>query len=139
MSLISVETTVTRDIKTVWDCWTLPEHIVKWNQASADWHCPKAVNDLRVGGTFVFTMASKDGLHSFDFTGTYTVIKEHNIIEYTIIDGRKVTITFTQDANNHTRVVESFETESVHSEDQQRQGWQAILESFRGYCETLAP
>ena len=44
---ISVETTVSSAIDKVWKLWTQPEHIVKWNNASADWYTPSAVNDLR--------------------------------------------------------------------------------------------
>ncbi len=138
MRSITVETTVARDVETVWDCWTSPEHIVKWNQASTDWHCPSATNDLIVGGTFVCRMSSKDGVNSFDFTGTYSAVEPYKTIEYAIVDGRKVTVTFEKIDDSTTKVVETFEMESTNSEELQRQGWQAILESFRNYCEALA-
>ena len=65
--MITVKTTVKAPIEKVWKYWTKPEHITQWNNASDDWHCPTATNDLRVGGKFNFTMASKDGKMSFDF------------------------------------------------------------------------
>jgi uncharacterized protein YndB with AHSA1/START domain len=136
MKAITVETTVERDLATVWNSFTLPEHIVKWNQASADWHCPRATNDLWVGGTFVFTMASKDGANGFDFTGTYTTVEPHKTIEYAIVDGRKVTITFEKMGEHSTKVTETFDMESTNSEELQRQGWRAILESFKHYTES---
>ena len=136
MKSITVETTITCDIETVWNSFTLPEHIVKWYQASEDWHCPKATNDLRVGGTFVFTMASKDGANGFDFTGTYTTVEQYKTIEYAIVDGRKVTITFERVDEDSTKVIETFEMESTHTEEQQKQGWQAILDSLKRYTES---
>ncbi len=137
MKTITVETTITRDIETVWNSFTLPEHIVKWDQASDDWHCPRATNDLRVGGTFVITMASKDGANGFDFTGTYTVVELYKKIEYAIVDGRKVSVVFDKIDENSTKVVETFEMESTHTEEQQRQGWQAILNNLKLYTESI--
>lgn len=137
MKSITVETTVARDIETVWNSFTLPDHIVKWYQASDDWYCPRATNDLKVGGTFAITMASKDGANGFDFTGTYTAIEQHKIIEYAIVDGRKVTVIFEKINDNSTKVVETFEMESTNSEELQRHGWQAILDSLKLYTESI--
>lgn len=137
MKSITVETTVARDIETVWNSFTLAEHIVKWNQASANWYCPRATNDLKVGGTFVFTMASKDGSNGFDFTGTYTMVEPNNTIQYSIIDGRNVSVVFEKIDENTSKVTETFDMESTNSEELQRQGWQAILESFKHYTESI--
>jgi uncharacterized protein YndB with AHSA1/START domain len=137
MKTITVQTTIARNVETVWNAFVLPEHIVKWYQASDDWHCPRATNDLRVDGTFVITMASKDGANGFDFTGTYSTVEQYKTIEYAIVDGRKVTITFEKIDENSTKVVETFEMESTHTEEQQRQGWQAILDSLKHYTESV--
>lgn len=137
MKTITVETTVARDIETVWNSFTLPEHIVKWNQASADWYCPRATNDLSIGGSFVFTMASRDGANGFDFTGTYTMVEPNKTIQYAIIDGRQVAVVFDKIDENTTKVTETFDMESMNSEELQRQGWQAILESFKHYTESI--
>lgn len=88
--MITVKTTVIASLEKVWDFWTNPEHITKWNNAFDDWHCPKATNDLKIDGKFNFTMAAKDNSMSFDFEGIYTNIIEFKLIEYAIIDGRKV-------------------------------------------------
>ncbi len=77
----------------VWQCWTLPEHITKWNQASDDWHTPHAENDLRVGGRFSSRMESKDGKYGFDFWGVYDLVEPFHRLDYTIGDGRAVHIT----------------------------------------------
>ena len=131
---ITVETMVKGDPHTVWKAWTDPRAIEVWNQASADWHCPHAENDVRVGGTFLATMAAKDGSSSFDFTGTYTAVKEEELLSYVIADGRAVTVTFVP-MGALVLVSETFELENTHSDEQQRSGWQAILESFKAYVE----
>ena len=68
---ILVEADVKATIEKVWDLWTSPRHITLWNTASPDWHTPRAENNLRIGGKFVFRMEAKDGSFGFDFGGTY--------------------------------------------------------------------
>ena len=131
---ITVEATVNAPVEKVWEFWTKPEHIVKWNNASDDWHTPRAENDLRVGGSFLTRMEAKDGSFGFDFGGVYDDVQENRYIEYTIGDGRKVKVDFTSEGNA-TKVVETFETENTHSIEMQRGGWQAILDSFKKYTE----
>ena len=132
--MIKVEATVNAPIQKVWAFWTSPEHIVNWNNASEDWHTPKAENDLHVGGKFVFTMAARDGSVSFDFNGTYDEVVEHQAIEYTIEDGRKVKIAF-KSVGDRTEIIETFEAENQNSPELQQAGWQAILDNFKKYTE----
>jgi len=132
--VITVETTVNAPIGKVWKYWTEPEHIKKWNNASPDWHTPAAEVDLRVGGKFSSTMAAKDGSMSFDFGGVYTEVKPNQKIEYTLGDGRKVKIAFTEEGKN-VKVVEHFEVESQNPVDFQKAGWQAIIDNFKKYTE----
>lgn len=131
---ITVENTVIATIEKVWEYWTLPEHIIKWNNASADWHTPRAENDLRIGGKFFSRMEAKDGSFGFDFIGVYDEVKTNEQIAYTLEDGRKVNITFTS-IGNATNVVEIFEAETENSVELQRGGWQAILDNFKKYTE----
>ncbi len=135
-TVITVETTVNAPAEKTWKLWTEAEHIKNWNNASDDWHTPKAVNDLRPGGTFVFTMAAKDGSFSFDFNGVYDEVIENQRIAYTIADGRKVDITFTPNGNG-IHITERFEAENMHSQEMQRAGWQAILDNFKKYAEQM--
>lgn len=123
-------------IDSVWKYWTLPEHIIKWYQASDDWHAPYAENDLKENGKFKTTMAAKDGSTSFDFEGIYTRIQKNKIIEYVLADGRKVKISFTGQGPK-TKVVETFDPEKINSLELQRDGWQAILNNFKKYTETI--
>lgn len=131
---ISVETLVSANTEKVWNCFTKPEHIVKWNFASDDWHCPKASNDLRVGGKFSSTMASKDGKMRFDFEGVYSEVKPQQHLAYGLADGRAVQVEFMAEGN-HTRVVETFDAETENPLDMQKAGWQAILDNFKKHVE----
>lgn len=131
---ITVQTTVNAPIEKVWQCWTKPEHITKWCQASDDWHAPYADNDLRAGGKFKTTMAAKDGSFSFDFGGVYDKVEAHRQIEYTMDDNRKVQVYFTTEGDA-TTITETFEPENTNPAEMQRGGWQAILDNFRKYTE----
>ena len=133
---ITVQTIVNAPITKVWESWGEPKHITKWCAASEDWHAPKAENDLRTGGKFSTTMAAKDGSFSFDFGGTYSNVKTNALIEYTIEDGRSVKIMF-EDLGGKTRVTETFDPEGQNPIEMQRSGWQAILDNFKKYTETL--
>jgi uncharacterized protein YndB with AHSA1/START domain len=131
---VTIETVVNAPIEKIWKYWTEPGHVKKWNAASADWHTTHAENDLRVGGNFTFRMEAKDGSFGFDFGGTYDAVNEHEYIEYTLGDGRKVKTDFTKQGNA-VKVVETFDAENTHPVDFQKAGWQAILDNFKKYAE----
>jgi len=133
-AMITVQQIINAPVAKVWDYWTKPEHITKWCNASDDWHTPRAENDLRPGGSFTSRMEAKDGSMGFDFGGVYDEVRNHEYIEYTLGDGRKVKVNFSAD-DNTTKVVESFEAESTNSEEMQRGGWQAIMNNFKKYTE----
>ncbi len=133
---ITVATIVNSPVEKVWEFWTKPEHITKWNQASEDWHTPKAENDLKINGKFKYTMAAKDGSMSFDFEGTYTNVQEHKLIEYEIADNRKVSILFFKQ-DSLTNIIETFEAENTHPVEMQRNGWQSIMDNFKKYAESI--
>lgn len=132
---IKIENAVNVPVETVWEFWTKPEHITKWNNASDDWHTPRAENDLRVGGKFLSRMEAKDGSFGFDFAGVYTEVKTNELIAYTIDDGRNVKVTF-EAKDNTTKIITTFEAETQNSIEMQRNGWQAILNSFKKYAES---
>lgn len=135
-SQISVSACVNAPVDKVWQAWTGPEHITQWNAATPDWHCPKAENDLRVGGKFSSVMAARDGSFEFDFNGIYSEVTEHKSIQYAMPDGRNVSIKF-EDLGDHTQVTETFDPESMNSLEMQQAGWQAILDNFKSYTESL--
>jgi uncharacterized protein YndB with AHSA1/START domain len=125
---ITVETTVAAPIAQVWRAYTTPADIKQWNAASADWHTTAASVDLREGGAFSSRMEAKDGSMGFDFAGTYTRIVKHKLIEFSFGD-RAAQVTFTPGPNG-VAVRVTFDSELTHSVEQQRAGWQAILDSF---------
>ena len=131
---ITVRTTVSAPLATVWTAYTTPSDIVQWNAASADWHTTAATVDLRVGGAFSSRMEAKDGSFGFDFAGTYTAVVPHERIEYAFGD-RTARIDFT-DGPDGVTVTVTFDAESTHSIEQQQAGWQAILDNFKRHVET---
>jgi uncharacterized protein YndB with AHSA1/START domain len=109
--------------------------VKQWNQASADWQTTRGENDLRQGGRFSYRMEAKDGSAGFDFAGTYDVVTEPSRIEYTMDDGRKVIVLFTEE-DGATRVTETFEPEHENPLGMQKDGWQSILDAFKTYVES---
>jgi uncharacterized protein YndB with AHSA1/START domain len=132
---VSIETTIKSDLDTVWLAWNNPEDIKQWNAASDDWHTTESTLDLREGGTFCSRMEAKDGSMGFDFSGTFSKVIKNQLIEYSMEDGRLVVIEFSLDENG-VKVEETFETESQNLAEQQRQGWQNILNNFTKHVES---
>jgi uncharacterized protein YndB with AHSA1/START domain len=131
---IIIQAIVSADIEKVWDYYTRPEHIIKWNFASDDWQCPHASNDMRVGGKYLARMEAKDGSFGFDFEAVYDQIIVGESFSYTMPDGREVHITF-NDADGKTEVSISFDAETENPVEMQRAGWLAILNNFKKYTE----
>lgn len=130
---LTVETLVRAPMAQVWAAYTTPEDIKAWNTASPDWHTTAASVDLRVGGAFSSRMEAKDGSFGFDFAGTYSRIEPEHLIEYTFGD-RTGLIEFVQGGDGVTVRV-TFDAETQNPIEQQRQGWQAILDNFARHVE----
>lgn len=130
---ITVETTVSASLADVWTAWTTPEDIKQWNAASDDWHTTESTVDLRIGGAFSSRMEAKDGSVGFDFEGTYTRVEPHTLIE-SLLGDRTIRVEFL-DGPDGVTVRETFDAEEENSVEQQRQGWQAILDNFKGHVE----
>ena len=130
---ITVETVIAAPISEVWRAYTTPEDIQQWNAASDDWHTTAASVDLREGGAFSSRMEAKDGSMGFDFAGTYTKIVKHELIEYSFGD-RVASVEFSGGSHGVTVRV-TFDSEETHSIEQQREGWQAILNNFKRHVE----
>lgn len=127
---IAVRTTIEASIEKVWDFFTQPEHIIKWNFASDDWYCPTAENKFEVGGKFNYTMASKNEAIAFDLEGVYEQIETYKKIIYRLTDGRKIVVKF-EILNSTVILTQIFEPENINAIDLQRKGWQAILVNFK--------
>lgn len=135
MSKITIESTIAKKTESVWQYWTEPKHITQWNFAVDDWQCPKATNELRVGGKYFARMEAKDGSFGFDFEAVYDVVVPHKQLIYTMSDGRKVSTKF-EDVGGKTKVTTVFDAESQNPEEMQKQGWQSILNNFKKYAES---
>jgi len=132
---IEVEALINASPGKVYQLWTKPDHITKWNFASDDWCCPSAENDLRVGGIYKSRMEAKDGSFGFDFEGEYEEVSPSEKLVFSLSDGRQVETTFEEEVGS-TRVTTRFDPESQSSIAMQREGWQAILDNFKKYAET---
>jgi len=132
--IVTVQTRVDAPIELVWKLWSTPADIMNWCTGSDDWHTPGAENDLRVGGRFKTRMEAKKGNEGFDFEGVYNKVIPYEKIEYTIADGRKVSILFSRNLGK-TKIVETFEPEKENTVELQHEGWQTILDNFKRYTE----
>lgn len=133
--IISIETIVNSKLNNVWSAWVNPDDIVQWNFASDDWCCPSAENDLVVGGEFNYRMEARDGSFGFDFEGVYTDLIPEKMIKFDLGDERDVSVEFVE-VSEGVKVIESFEAEDEHSAQQQKDGWQSILNNFKKYVES---
>lgn len=133
---ITVSSVISAPIADVWKAWTDPSHIIHWCHASGDWHCPKATIELKIGGEWHYLMAAKDGSVEFDWWGTIFELETRHSISSTMGDRRKMKVEFFEKQNS-VSIVETFEPENIHSPEMQKQGWQAILDNFKSYVESL--
>jgi len=131
---ITIRATVLADKQKIWEYYTQPEHITKWNFADPSWHCPTVTNDMKIGGRYVARMEAKDGSFGFDFDAVYTEINFGGNFTYEF-GGRCATVDF-KETNGHTVVTVTFDPETENSIELQRSGWQAILDNFKKYTET---
>ena len=118
---IEIETTVSASPQTVWEAWTHPAHITKWNFAVDDWHCLKASSELRAGGKYVARMEAKDGSFGFDFEAIYDEVIDQKKVTYTMSDGRKASTSF-ESLGDKTKVTTVFDAEEQNPEEMQRNG-----------------
>lgn len=131
---VTIQAVVSADRQKVWDYYTKPEHITKWNFAIDSWHCPTASNDMSVGGKYTARMEAKDGSFGFDFEAIYNEITAGEKFSYTMADNRVVNAIF-KDLGHETEVIITFDAESENPVEMQQQGWQSILDNFKKYAE----
>ncbi|MCB1178942.1 MAG: SRPBCC family protein [Leptospiraceae bacterium] len=131
---ITIEASIGKDSKKVWEYYTSPEHITKWNFADPSWQCPSAENDMRVGGKYKARMEAKDGSFGFDFEAIYDEVTIGKSFSYTMPDNRNVSVKFNE-AGSSTEIEIIFDAESENPVEMQRDGWQSILNNFKKYAE----
>ena len=133
VSKIIVAATINANRKKVWDYYTNAKHITKWNFADPSWHCPKAENDMKVGGKYSARMEAKDGSFGFDFEAIYSKIIDESEFTYEF-GGRIANVKF-DGLGDQTTITVTFDPESENPIKMQKDGWQAILDNFKGYVE----
>ncbi|MCE1197603.1 MAG: SRPBCC domain-containing protein [Marinilabiliales bacterium] len=133
-SKITIQTTVAASLKKSWDYYTLPEHIIHWNFASPDWHCPAAENELYVGGRMRSRMEARDGSFGFDFEGCYKEVRRYEKLVYSLGNERVVAVEWAAEGEK-TVVTIQFDAEQEHPLEMQKAGWQAILDNYKRYTE----
>jgi len=131
---LTVHATINANRKKVWDYYTKPEHITKWNFADPSWHCPSAENDMRIGGKYKARMEAKDGSFGFDFEAVYTKLDEGDRFTYLMGDGREASVDFL-DMGPKTDMIVKFDAETENPIEMQKGGWQSILDNFKKYTE----
>lgn len=134
--MITVQNTIEASIDKVWDFWTKPEHIKKWNIAIDDWYTQDVKNDLRVNGKFQYKMAKRDGNLSFDFEGIYTNIESLSLIEYKLDDDRTGQVIF-EKIKDEVKITETFEPTKKDSEKMQEEWCQTVIDNFKKYVERI--
>ena len=80
-------------------------------------------------------MEAKDGSSGFDFNGVYTNIVPFRLIEYSFTE-RVARVEFSE-LPNRVAVRVTFDSERMHSIEQQRDGWQTILIGKRYLIDSL--
>ena len=134
---ITVSVSVQASPERAWEMFTDPTSVTEWNFASPDWHCPHARSELREGGTFCYRMEARDGSFGFDFEGTFLEVSPPTRLRYSLGEDREVVVQFTR-KGRRTVVTQSFTPEPTHSREQQRSGWQSILENYKKHVEAVA-
>lgn len=134
---VTIRAHVQADIPRVWKALTSPQDIVQWNFAVPEWHCPRAVCDPVVGGTYTYRLEAKDGSMGFDFGGRFTDVVPMKMLASVLDDGRKVVVNL-EKSGSGVDVIQTFQAEGTNPVEMQRQGWQSILDNFKLYVERVA-
>jgi uncharacterized protein YndB with AHSA1/START domain len=120
-------------IEKVWAMWHNPADILHWNSFSPDWHTTHTENDPQPGGRFLFVMGLKDGSFNFSFEGTYDEVIPHQLLAYTLDDGRKSVIKF--GGGNPVTITENFEPQESDPVEDQQIACQTVLNNLKAYVE----
>lgn len=134
---VTVEVIVNTSLEHAWDVFHQAAHIKHWYFADPSWHVKDAHVSFEVGKEFHIHMEAKDQSFGFDFYGTYQVIQPYTYVLSLLGDGRTLEISF-KEVKEGILVSETFEVEDENSIELQRQGWQAILNQYQTYIESIA-
>lgn len=82
-------------------------------------------------------MEAKDGSTGFDYEGTFLEVVPHSCLRFTLGADREVLVRFQESAQG-TTVSQTFTPEPTFSHEQQRAGWQAIMDNYREFASGRA-
>lgn len=133
--MIEVSVNINSTIKDVWEKYTSVEDVQHWGFAREDWAAEGIENDVRTGGKLKNRNFAKDGSFEFMFSGAYSKVEPQKLLAYTLDDGRKVEVYFSE-TENSVSLRQSFDPESENSDEQQKTGWQESLDNFKKYVES---
>jgi uncharacterized protein YndB with AHSA1/START domain len=134
--MINIAVEVNAPIAEVWNRWVSVEDVENWAFASDDWKSEGIENNVKVGGKFKAKHYAVDGSAEFELGWTYDNVDHRKFLAYTMDDGRKVEVNFSQ-TEQGTLINQSFEPEPDNPEEQQRAGWQAFLDNFKKFVESF--
>jgi uncharacterized protein YndB with AHSA1/START domain len=134
--LIEISVTIKATPQEVWDKWISVDGVQYWAFASDDWAAEGIENDAKPGGSFKSRNFAKDGSFEFIFGGTYDIVEPQKHATYTLGDGRKVEVGF-EETDDGVHMIQRFEPETLNPAAQQKEGWQAYLDNFKKYVESM--
>ena len=73
----------------------------------------------------------------FDFSGKFLEVNPHSQIRMELDDQRSLEVWF-EAVDGGIRVTEEFEAENMNPVELQQQGWQAILNAYKNYCQSVS-
>ena len=135
-TVITTSIEINIPIEKAWQIWNNPDDIIQWNNADQHWENQKVENDPHPGGKFLYEMRKKDGSDNFDFEGTYDEVIPHQLMNYTLTDGRQTKLIF--EGSNPVTLTEIFDAEPNLPVDMQKEFCQAVHKNFKNYAEQKA-
>jgi uncharacterized protein YndB with AHSA1/START domain len=133
---LRVERTYDARAEEVFDAWTNPEVLRRWWAVDDAGTTPVADVDLRVGGSYRLAMENPGTDSRHTVRGTYREVVRPERLVYTWAweedDGSTghestVTVSFAQEGERTTVVLEHAGLPDEASRDRHREGWQACL------------
>ena len=129
----------------VFEAWTKPEHLERWQGAPQGFTVTAHQVDLRPGGVFRICMRSPEGVDHW-LQGVYREVVEPERLVFTHLwlDAQHkpgpetvVTITFTEHDGKTELTLHQTGFKSVEARDGHRGGWTSTLDRFEAYIVTV--
>jgi uncharacterized protein YndB with AHSA1/START domain len=132
--------------KLVYEAWTRPEHLERWQGAPEGFTVTSHQVDLRPGGVFRICMRSSEGVDHW-LQGVYREVVEPERLVFThawlAADGKPgpetlVTITFAETGGKTELTLRQTGFKSTGARDGHQSGWSSTLDRFNAYIVTIS-